>query len=163
MFNAAERIAGLGTWEWTPDDGGLLWSDNLFRLFGLEPREIAPRSDYVLRRMHPDDRAPAEEALRMLLADELEDCTLEYRIFRAEGVIRTHRLTVATVTTDPRRIVGWVQDVTLARRLDHQLAARVAVTQALGAAPARRSRTAACASPTSTFAGWPPASATACG
>ena len=67
----------------------------------------------------------------MLIAGESEDRVLDYRMFRAEGVIRTHRLMVATVATAPRRIVGWVQDVTLERRLDHQLAARVAVTRAL--------------------------------
>ena len=131
MFDAAECMAGLGTWEWTPDDGELLWSDNLFRLFGLEPRGTAPSAEFVLSRMHPDDRPQAEEALRMLVAHELDDRTLEYRIFRAEGVIRALRLKVATVTPGPRRIIGWVQDVTLERRLDHQIAARIAVTQAL--------------------------------
>ncbi len=131
MFNAAERIAGMGTWEWTLPDGGLLWSDNLFRLFGLEPHEITPSVDYVLNRMHPDDRPQADEALRALALEDFGDRALEYRILLAEGVIATHRLIVAAVTSGPRRVVGSVRDVTLERRLDHQLAARVAVTQAL--------------------------------
>ncbi|MCA1699753.1 MAG: hypothetical protein LC790_12950, partial [Actinobacteria bacterium] len=40
-IDQAEQIAGLGTWEWTPDSGELWWSENLFRLFGLAPGEIA--------------------------------------------------------------------------------------------------------------------------
>ena len=131
MFNAAERVAGLGTWDWTPDDGAFLWSDNLFRLFGLEPHEITPSPEYVFTRMHPDDRPQAEQALRALIDDDYRERALEYRIFRAEGVIRTHRIIVATVASEPRRVIGWIQDVTLERRLDRQLAAHAAVTQAL--------------------------------
>lgn len=51
----AEQIAGLGTWELTPDTGELWWSDNLFRMFGLAPGEIAPSADYAIARMVPED------------------------------------------------------------------------------------------------------------
>ena len=42
LFDRAERIGGLGSWEWIPQTGELLWSDNLFRLFGHEPGAVAP-------------------------------------------------------------------------------------------------------------------------
>jgi DNA-binding CsgD family transcriptional regulator len=61
---------------------------------------------------------------------------VEYRIVHDDGSVRTLRVTVAVVAAEsdadePRRIVGSIQDVTVQRRLDRQLAAHVAVTQAL--------------------------------
>jgi PAS domain S-box-containing protein len=134
LLDHAERIAGLGSWEWTPDTNELLWSDNHFRLFGLEPGEIAPSPEYILARVHPHDRHVLEEIIRALAAAEFRDRGLEYRISRADGAVRSLRVSVATVEESgsvPRRIVGSVQDVTLERRVDRQLAAHVAVTHAL--------------------------------
>ncbi|HVF78934.1 MAG TPA: PAS domain-containing protein, partial [Solirubrobacteraceae bacterium] len=133
IVNDGERIAGLGTWEWTPETGEVLWSDNLFRLFGLEPEDTAPHPEYVISRMFPDDRQQAQEALAALMTGELRDQVLEYRIVREDGAIHYHRLTLATTDPAPRRIVGSVQDVTLllGRSLHRPLAAHLAVSRAL--------------------------------
>src|SRR6202021_1943925 len=34
-----------------------VWSDNLYRLFGLDPGEIAPNREFFIEHTHPDDRA----------------------------------------------------------------------------------------------------------
>ncbi len=125
----------MGCWEWTLESDEILWSDNLFRIFGLEPGAVAPTPSFVVSRIHPDDRARIGELLRTLRAEGPSDRGAEYRIVRDDGSIRTLRVNVAIasdgVSPDPGRLVGSVQDVTLARRLDRQLAAHVAVTQAL--------------------------------
>jgi hypothetical protein len=48
LLNQAEQIGGLGSWEWTPAHAELLWSDNLFRLMGVEPGAIVPSVAFVL-------------------------------------------------------------------------------------------------------------------
>jgi DNA-binding CsgD family transcriptional regulator len=133
ILNDAEHTAGLGTWSWTPETGDVLWSDNLFRLFGLEPVDTAPRPEYVISRMFPDDRQQAQEALAALITGELRDHVLEYRIVREAGATHYHRLTLATIEAAPRRIVGSVQDVTVlqSRSLHRPLAAHLAVSRAL--------------------------------
>ena len=135
LSDYAERIAGVGSWEWTPEFDESLWSSNLFRIFGLEPESVAPTPSFVVSRVHPDDRWRIEELLRALRTDDPPDRGVEYRIVHDDGAIRTLRFTMAVVSDgaprDPRRLVGLIQDVTLARRLDRQLAAHVAVTQAL--------------------------------
>ncbi len=134
MMNHAEAIAGLGSWEWTPESGETNWSDNLFRMLGLEPGEIDPSVEYVLTRIHSDDRRHVQGALTALQGGGCDSCDeygLEYRIFRTEGTLRYHRVAVDIVGDAPRRIIGSVQDVTLQRRLDRKLAAHIAVTQAL--------------------------------
>jgi DNA-binding CsgD family transcriptional regulator len=135
LSDYAERIAGLGCWQWTPGIEELLWSDNLFRIFGLQPGEMAPSPDFVVSRVHSDDRARVLDLLATVQADGIGERGVEYRIVHDDGSVRTLRVTVAVAAEpdadEPRRIVGSIQDVTLQRRQDRQLAAHVAVTQAL--------------------------------
>ena len=135
LADYAERIAGTGCWEWTLESDEVLWSDNLFRMFGVEPDSIVPTLDFVVGKVHPDDRGRLEHLLSTLRADGPDAHGAEYRIVHDDGSIRTLRVTVAIAPEraggSPTRMVGAVQDVTLARRLDRQLAAHVAVTRAL--------------------------------
>ena len=39
----AQRIAHVGSWRWDADTGAVTWSDEHFRIFGLEPGGPAPR------------------------------------------------------------------------------------------------------------------------
>ena len=125
----------MGCWEWSLESDEILWSDNLFRIFGIEPGALEPTPELVVSRIHPDDRWRIEEFLRTLKADGPVGRPVEYRIVHDDQSVRTLRVTVAVaedeIASDPRRLVGSIQDVTLARRLDRQLAAHVAVTQAL--------------------------------
>lgn len=129
----AERISGLGSWAWRPETGEWSWSDNLFRMFGLPPGDIAPPLETVITMIHPDDQAQVQEAWRASGAGDSGDRIVEYRILRTDGAARTYRLTLVEVSTAPRRILGSVQDVTLQRNLERQLTAHLAVTQALDA------------------------------
>src|SRR6478735_7546178 len=59
----AEQLAQTGTWEWDLDTDVLSWSDNMFRLLGVEPGSVAPTPEYVIGRVHPDDRDRVEREL----------------------------------------------------------------------------------------------------
>jgi DNA-binding CsgD family transcriptional regulator len=128
----SERVGGLGSWEWTPATGELRWSDNHYRLFGLEPRSFSPSTDFVVAQVHPEDRARVAAAV-VVLATGAEAHDLDYRIIRHDDV-RHFRATFAVADESeagPRRLVGSVQDLTSQRRDDRQLAARAAVSLAL--------------------------------
>jgi DNA-binding CsgD family transcriptional regulator len=134
FLDHGEQIAGMGSWEWIPDSGELTWSDNHFRLFGLEPDAIVPSTEYVIGRTHPEDRQSVEDEIGAVIAGGALDRDIEYRIIATDGTTKTLRMTVATIEPGnglPRRIVGSVQDVSLLRRMDRQLAAHAAVTQGL--------------------------------
>ncbi len=134
LLQHAERITGLGSWEWTPQTGEMLWSDNLFRLFGFGPGEIAPSPESLVLRVHPDDRQLVEELLREALAGEFGERTIQCRIVCPGGTLVPLQVIVVDIdpsTSLPRRIVGAVNDVTLQRRMDRTLAAHLAVTRAL--------------------------------
>jgi PAS domain S-box-containing protein len=134
FLDHSERMSGMGSWEWVPATGELSWSDNHFRLFGLEPDAVVPSTEFVIDHTREDDRALVQEAIDALRAGGYPAPDLEYRIVAADGANRTLRVTVAEVEASeglPRRIVGSVQDVSSLRHLDRQLAAHAAVTRAL--------------------------------
>ncbi|QDT14775.1 protein kinase domain-containing protein [Alienimonas californiensis] len=51
-----QRIAGLGTWELDVASGAVYWSEETFRIAGLEPADEPPGFDEYLDTVHPDDR-----------------------------------------------------------------------------------------------------------
>jgi PAS domain S-box-containing protein len=133
LLERAERVAQAGSWEWDVETDRVIWSDNMYRIFGLEPGEIRPTTDWVVERTHPDDRD--------LLAQVLEDArrdgrieALEYRIIRADGAVRHLRALQAVVAESGgrrQRLVGSVQDLTDMRQAARHIAAHVAVAESL--------------------------------
>ena len=109
LSDYAERIAGMGCWEWTLESDEILWSDNLFRIFGLEPGSVAPTPRFVVSRIHPDDRSRIDELLRTLRTGGPNDRGVEYRIVHDDGAIRTLRVTwrVASGRSGERSAAGW--------------------------------------------------------
>src|SRR4249919_3817022 len=84
LLESAERVAQIGSWEWTPETGELLWSDNLFRVFGLKPGSVTPSSELVLEMTHPDDRErQAREVERVRAGTTYQ--RFVYRIVRPDG------------------------------------------------------------------------------
>ena len=127
----AEQLAEMGSWELVLDTGELIWSDNLYRLFGLQPNEIEPTPEFVIEQAHPDDRERvAEEVARISAGGETGG--LEYRIIRPDREVRNLRATIAQLKTTPRRTVGYVQDITERRRAEREIESHTAVADALG-------------------------------
>jgi signal transduction histidine kinase len=56
-LSQAESIAGVGHGVLTKRDQKIVWSENLYRLFGLEPNAIAIDRKKFLSFVHPDDRS----------------------------------------------------------------------------------------------------------
>src|SRR3984885_7148388 len=114
VLERAEELAQTGSWDWNLDTDELLWSDNMFRLLGLEPGEVTPTPAYVAGLIHPDDRERVQRELdsarqRGTLPD------VSYRISWPDGTLHVLRsLADATGEGGVRgsRLVGSVQDVT---------------------------------------------------
>jgi PAS domain S-box-containing protein len=134
MLERASEVAGIGSYEWDIRTGELYWSDNLFRLFGLEPGALRPTPEYVFARAHEDDR----DAVRQLVetgAATGRPWKVDYRILRADGGVRRLRSMVASVSEDGalHRFRGTVQDVTERHQIAMQIAAHIAIEEVLDA------------------------------
>ncbi len=63
----AQRVAHLGSWEWDIAADELVWSDELYRIFGLRPGEFGGSLPAYLELVHPDDRALSREIVQACL------------------------------------------------------------------------------------------------
>ncbi|MDO9118424.1 MAG: PAS domain-containing protein [Nitrospira sp.] len=113
QLKEAQRIAGLGSWEWTAESV-VTWSDETYRIFGYIPRSVLPSYDLFVESVHPDDRRQVIAALReTLIQDTPYD--LVCRILRPSGEAR-HIRCRGEVTRDgtgaPLRVTGTVEDIT---------------------------------------------------
>ena len=69
QLEEAQRLARIGSWEWDIADGTVWWSDELYRIYGLEPGSIEPSYEEFLNYVHPDDRGAVDERNRRAFVD----------------------------------------------------------------------------------------------
>lgn len=119
----AQRLASLGSWEFTLASNTLVWSPQTAAIFGL-PEGYQPKGvDDLMARVHPDDRV-------LLRASQLRanvgaaDIDVEYRILRPDGELR-HVHELGTLLRDaqgePMLVTGAIQDITERKRTEESL------------------------------------------
>ena len=87
MLEAAQHVAGLGSWEWEVARDRMQWSHELFHLLGATP-DLNPRSLHdLVAYVHPDDRARVLAMIAAALADG-EPFFDDHRIVRPNGAER---------------------------------------------------------------------------
>ncbi len=113
-LKTAEHFAGMGSWEMDVATGKCLWTDELFRICGLEPGSIEPCYDTVISITHPDDQDRTKEAIKNTIKNGIP-YNLERRIMRPDGSVRWIN-SVGEVTYDengnPLRFAGSFLDIT---------------------------------------------------
>jgi PAS domain S-box-containing protein len=110
----AEQLAQTGTWEWELDSDVLVWSDNMFRLLGVEPGTVTPTPEYVIGRVHPDDRDRVAREVELARLDGSLPSPV-YRTIWPDGTLHVLRSFPAVADERegrPLRLIGAVQDVT---------------------------------------------------
>ena len=124
MLADAQAVAHIGSWEWHVGAERITWSDELYRIFGLEPGEFVATYEAWLGRIHPEDRRLADETVRRALADR-KPYRLHHRVLLDGGEVRVV-LGRGRVETAPDgsvvKMVGTAQDVTGQHRVQLALA-----------------------------------------
>jgi two-component system NarL family sensor kinase len=117
----AERVAGMGSFEWRMSDSRLHWSPGTYRLYGMDPSgpPVTPERFYGL--MLPEEAARAKAVLTRA-ATETGTYELEYSLPTGVGGRRLEVLGRAEAyrSGDDVLIRGTIQDVTQMRRVVHQ-------------------------------------------
>lgn len=85
-LNEAQVIARMGDWEYYPIEQKTTCSENNYRLFGLQPGEIAPDITYFIDRVHPADSSVIEMAGQELMRSR-QTVKFDYRITQEDGKI----------------------------------------------------------------------------
>ena len=119
-LSEAQRIASLGNWDWNIVGNELWWSDEIYRIFGLEPQQFGATYEAFLDAIHPEDRQDVIDAVDSAL-NERTPYNIGHRIVLADGTEKVvHEF--GEVTFDaagtPIRMIGTVQDITVRKQAE---------------------------------------------
>lgn len=130
----AQRIGRLGNWDWDIVEGTLYWSDEIYRIFGLEHQEFGATYKAFLETIHPDDRKEVEDAVNAALNGGDSAYGIDHRICLPDGTVRVvHEQAEAVFGDDgqPVRMVGTVQDITERVAAEDKIAEREIMLRAI--------------------------------
>jgi PAS domain S-box-containing protein len=119
---AAQRMAHVGSWDWDLHTGTVTWSEELFRIFGLQPGAIKAAGD-AAPFVHPDDRDLVWNTVRRAVSNK-EPYSFYFRILRPNGTERIAHSRGSVVSDDRGeaiRVYGVTQDVTELKRAEERL------------------------------------------
>ncbi len=89
LLQKAEKLGGLASWNWIVKEDRGYWSDNLYRMVGLEPQSLTLNQNSFTQIIHPDDRERIGKVhLGVLTADPnviVQDFQAEFRLLRSDG------------------------------------------------------------------------------
>ncbi len=122
-LSGAEKIAHLGNWDWDIVTNELVWSDEIFRIFGLAPRQFGATYDAFLSYVHPDDRGIVEQKVNEAINSKIP-YSVDHRVVLPDKTVRfVHEQ--GEVTYDkkgkPVRMLGTVHDITERKRIEEEL------------------------------------------
>src|SRR5271169_4317120 len=115
----AQRITHVGYWEWDILTDRVNWSDETYRIYGMQPQERAMYLATVQEKIHPEDWQRAMEA-----ALGGTRFNVECRLFRPTGEVRIADFqgdVKKDASGKPYRIFGTVQDITDHKRAEQRL------------------------------------------
>ncbi len=107
------RVGRLGHWSWSPDTGRVVWSDELYRIYGRTREAAGLQLAQVDDWFHPDDREALREKIQHVTQVQ-QPIETEFRIVRADGDVRTISVRAEWVDKRPghRLLRGIQQDIT---------------------------------------------------
>ena len=115
-LSRAQEISHLGSWELDVVNDLLTWSDEVYRIFGLQPQEFNAAYEAFLEAVHPDDRAMVDDAYSTSIRDGRDSYELEHRIVkRSSGEVRIVHEKCEHIRDETGQIIrstGMVHDIT---------------------------------------------------
>ena len=119
----AEKIGNLGNWEWDVATNELVWSDQMFRIYGLDPSNCTPSFEIVVETLPSEQKDDFMKAVQDAL-DHDKPFEGEYSVIRPDGSRKyTHAAGEVTRDADgnPVNMFGIVQDITERKLAEEKL------------------------------------------
>ena len=119
----AQRIVKLGSWEFDPSSGKIIWSDEIFKIFGRDPSLGTPTFAEVQQYLHPDDR----DRHQQLVETSIANCQIfenEVRFYRGDGSLGYFQTRGEPIVDDSGHLtllVGTVLDITDRKQAEIEL------------------------------------------
>jgi PAS domain S-box-containing protein len=112
----SQEISHLGGWELDLVNDVLTWSDEIYRIFGLEPQEFGATYEAFLEAVHPEDREAVNNAYSGSLKEGMDSYEIEHRVVRKNtGEVRYVHEKCSHIRDNSGKIIksiGMVHDIT---------------------------------------------------
>ena len=116
----AQKLAHVGSWSYIPETGTSIWSEEMFHIWGLDPRDKAPIDKNLRKLIHPDDHERFDVALNDALENGLP-YNIELRIVSTDREEKTI-ISKCNPQLDEHdkviRLTGTNQDITEQKRVE---------------------------------------------
>ena len=113
-LKTAQRIGKLGSWEFEVNTGKLTWSDEVFRIYGLEPSANPPDYEQLRLFIHPEDWQNFDQTVQAAMSLE-QSYDLEHRIIQPNGTliyVMARGEMIYSVSGQLTHIIGTAIDIT---------------------------------------------------
>jgi PAS domain S-box-containing protein len=129
LLLSSQQIAHVGSWEWNTETGDVVWSDELYRIFGLDPQKDKITIERLLAPLPPEEKARAQGQARGSV-EEGRPFIFDHEIVRPDGRVRTLEVRGEAVRDERGRVCGLIgtcQDVTERREREELIQAYLEV------------------------------------
>lgn len=123
MLKRAQQLTKIGSWDWDIKNNTIVWSDETFRIYGLEPSSKKVSYDDFLKYLHPDDKEEVVNAVNSSVVYD-KPYSIEHRIIRPDGSERyvyEQGEVFRSQTGEAVNIVGVLNDITEQKQIEEAL------------------------------------------
>lgn len=122
-FREAQRVARVGSWEFDVVQSTITWSEEMYRMYGLDPDLFHPAFDNVMALITPEDRPIVLKSSERCM-HERRPFVYDIRVRRSDGqtrILHCRGHPVADSAGIVTRVLGTAQDVTDRRQTEERL------------------------------------------
>ncbi len=124
-LNKAQSVAKVGSWKWYINENRLVWSDEMYKIFGITENAFTGNlSEVIQQSIHPEDRAKVEESNNGVI-EKGTPTPLEYRLIMPDESIKFVWAEAGELIRDknlnPSILSGIVQDITEYKKTEEKL------------------------------------------
>ncbi len=123
LMHSTEKVAATGSYKVNLDTNNVIFSDGLYRLFGEEPGDFKPSTEWLDQRSHPDDAVKVQKILQNAIENK-EPYKYTRRIYRRDGemrVLEAQGNVLVDAEGNAENLIGLVQDITERKAAEEEL------------------------------------------
>jgi two-component system sporulation sensor kinase A len=122
-LSIAQKIGQMGNWVYDIEKNELWWSDEVYRVFGLDPKIFVASYQAFLSTVHPEDREFVDRTNKEIMKNH-KTYSMDHRIVLPDGTFRTVHQECKTFHNnqgEPQKLRGIVQDITERKQAEEKL------------------------------------------